>query len=143
MVNEKAPLQKSDFHSDPMEAWSNHNFRVIFWKLRKFASAIDVIRFLLSCSLLVEKWAQSQATFFFQKTRKTVNFGTFYRFCDIWKISWVRNVRYRPNISFIPFLWSNISFFEVLNSQSKSVNPQFPIKLKLLKIGIFSKVCLI
>ena len=81
---------------------------------------------------------------FFQKTRKTVNFGTFYRFCDIWKkISWVRNVRYRPNISFIPFLLSNISFFEVLNPQSKSVNPQFPIKLELLKIGIFSKVYLI
>ena len=143
MVNEKAPLQKSDFHSDPMEAWSNHNFRVIFWKLRKFASAIDVIRFLLSCSLLVEKWAQSQATFF-SKNPKNREFWHFLQI--LWylkKISWVRNVRYRPNISFIPFLLSNISFFEVLNSQSKSVNPQFPIKLKLLKIGIFSKVYLI
>ena len=140
MVNEKAPLQKSDFHSDPMEAWSNHNFRVIFWKLRKFASAIDVIRFLLSCSLLVEKWAQH----FFSKNPKNREFWHFLQI--LWylkKISWVRNVRYRPNISFIPFLWSNISFFEVLNSQSKSVNPQFPIKLKLLKIGIFSKVYLI
>ena len=140
MVNEKAPLQKSDFHSDPMEAWSNHNFRVIFWKLRKFASAIDVIRFLLSCSLLVEKWAQH---FFFKKPEKPWILALFTDFVIFEKNSWVRNVRYRPNISFIPFLWSNISFFEVLNSQSKSVNPQFPIKLKLLKIGIFSKVYLI
>ena len=81
---------------------------------------------------------------FFSKNPKNREFWHFLQI--LWylkKISWVRNVRYRPNISFIPFLWSNISFFEVLNSQSKSVNPQFPIKLKLLKIGIFSKVYLI
>ena len=80
---------------------------------------------------------------FFKKPEKPWILALFTDFVIFEKNSWVRNVRYRPNISFIPFLWSNILFFEVLNSQSKSVNPQFPIKLKLLKIGIFSKVYLI
>ena len=89
-------------------------------------------------------WSKNGPNIFFSKNPKNREFWHFLQI--LWylkKISWVRNVRYRPNISFIPFLWSNISFFEVLNSQSKSVNPQFPIKLKLLKIGIFSKVYLI
>ncbi len=67
---------------------------------------------------------------FFPKKPKNREFWHFLQILWYLKIfSWVRNMRYRPNICFIPFLWSNISFFEVLNSQSKSVNPQFPIKL--------------